>query len=97
MIQPWWWLSFAEGEQFLGATIVQAGTTIESALVVAQVLEIHPGGEAVGFPMDDDRLPNPGWRGRLLTLAEAQHIENEANRLWLEADEAAAAAEGSAP
>ena len=70
----WWWLSFADpkrpaGEQFLGVAIVQ-GLDVVTAALVAHRLGINPGGQVAGIPLDDDRIPGPEYRERLLSRRE---------------------------
>ncbi len=49
----WWYLSFAEPGNWLGAIIVQ-GQGFATALDRANRLGINPGGEVQGFPLSED-------------------------------------------
>ena len=76
MTYTWWWLSFIDpehpvGEKFLGAVILQAGPTIESAAKQAWHAGLNPGGEVAGRICPNDLLPPEEYRGRLLDREQA--------------------------
>jgi hypothetical protein len=70
---PYYWLSFAssekpQGEQFLGATIVEADTPV-GAVRKAWNLGINPGGQVTIFRIPFDQyaeLLRPEWIERLI-------------------------------
>lgn len=66
----WWWLSFADGEQFLGVAVIRAGSFPE-AIRVAHILGCNPGGEVHGEVLERDTIPS-GYAERLLTRAEVE-------------------------
>jgi hypothetical protein len=69
----WWWLSFADGGEFLGATLVSAGSFVE-AVAVTHRLGINPGGEVQGTEMP--LMPvDAEWTNRLLSLADVRAID----------------------
>ena len=66
-----WWLSFCDtrrpdGYQFLGVAIVEADGFLQ-AIDKAHVLNINPGGEVRGFPVQD--IPSE-YHDRLLSREE---------------------------
>jgi hypothetical protein len=72
----WWWLNFEDpnspkGSQFLGVAIVEA-TDLPSAIGVAQILGINPGGEADGVEIRPERLPPAAYRNRLLSRIDVK-------------------------
>jgi len=73
----WWWLSFAderrpEGQQFLGACMVQAWG-MGTAVAEAHRRKLNPGGEVIGLAIPDGAPePLPEWTNRLLTRASAR-------------------------
>lgn len=79
--KSWFWLSFADpqrpkGEQFLGATIIEAHS-FDAALRRAWHRGVNPGGEVRGTQLPDDwikRVPQ-SYHGRVLTRAECQEID----------------------
>lgn len=76
----WWWLSFAdqdrpEGERFLGVLIVY-GPTFGDAIDISWSRKLNPGGEVLGFGIDDVTMLRiePKYRDRLLTRNEATAV-----------------------
>lgn len=66
----WWYLSFASEAAFLGGVIVEAASKV-GAVRQASRLGINPGGEALVMAIsDDDPLPAPEFRNRLLTVED---------------------------
>lgn len=82
--EHWWWLSFSDperpkGSQFLGVAIVKA-RGMGTATVAASLLGINPGGHVWGVAIDDERVPPPEYRERLLSRTDAQLAERAAIR-----------------
>lgn len=89
----WWWLSFAdgslaEGEQFLGACIVQ-GTEmimgvprISDPVPQAHLLGINPGGEVQLQRIPDEREVLPEWCNRLMNREECEALDVEMKERW---------------
>lgn len=76
----WWWLSFcdparAQGDQFLGACIVE-GRTIPDAVRQAWRVGSNPGGEVMATAVDAASLSRWGdeWRNRLLTREDCAKL-----------------------
>lgn len=63
----WWWLSFAGEEGFRGVAVVFADSFLR-AVVLTKRLQINPGGEVMGRPLE--RPPAPRYRNRLLSRDE---------------------------
>ena len=88
MPEGWlWWLSYVDperaappGEQvpggpgFLGVVVVEAPGPVH-ATVRASELGLNPGGEAKMFAVPAADVP-PEYRYRLLSFAEAQHVNS---------------------
>jgi len=79
---PLWWLSFCDtgspqGDQFLGAVIVQA-PTLPAAVTRSHVLGVNPGGQVAVLGPMPARI-GPEWRDRLLSKAEAESVPEPAN------------------
>ena len=75
---PWWWLSFVdpelpEGDRFLGVCVVQ-GANVVDAVERAWALGCNPGGAVAGWVLPPLEEPDPEWRERLLTRAEAEAL-----------------------
>jgi hypothetical protein len=69
----WWWLSFADGDGFLGAALVAARDFVD-AVDVTHRLGINPGGEVLGTEMP--LMPvDAEWTNRLLSLADVRAID----------------------
>ncbi len=68
---PWWYLSFADEGQFLGACLVQAPDAL-AAPARAHVLGINPGGQCMILEVTEiDKSPfTPEHRNRLLSKEE---------------------------
>ncbi len=69
----WWWLSFADGDGFLGAALVAARDFVD-AVDVAHRLGINPGGEVLGSEMPSMPV-DAEWTNRLLSLADVRAID----------------------
>ncbi len=52
-MMKWFWLSFATDTEALGVAIVQ-GMDLEDATLRARALGINPGGEVMGYPIDEN-------------------------------------------
>jgi hypothetical protein len=85
-----WWLSFCDaslpaGTQFLGACIVEGGTSgdlkadLAVAIQNAWRLECNPGGEIKFQEVAPSIEPHikPKWRNRLLTRTECEQFDLE--------------------
>lgn len=78
--RPMMWMSFvdtetSEGGKFLGVCVVPAASAIE-AIAVSHAMGCNPGGEVLMVPpFGSDLLPEGEWVGRLLTRAEAEHLD----------------------
>jgi hypothetical protein len=77
---PWWWLSFAdgtrpEGEQFLGALVMQ-GDVFQHVLTVSHALGLNPGGEIEFVPIPREKMQAipEGARNRLLSREDAEAL-----------------------
>jgi hypothetical protein len=76
----WWWLSFCdpslpEGDQFLGACIVQAKGFL-LATMRARMLGCNPGGECQGVgPMEELPPALANATDRLLSRAECEELD----------------------
>jgi hypothetical protein len=76
----WWWLSFCdptkpEGQQFLGACIVQARGFF-TATLQAHRLGCNPGGECRGSgPIPLEHKIKERWVNRLLTKEECEEFD----------------------
>ncbi len=66
---PWFYLSFASKEKFLGGCIVEARSA-EEAPRVAAAHGINPGGEVLVIPSPEPDRPGPLPTYRLLSRAE---------------------------
>ncbi len=62
----WWYLSFADDTAFRGGVVVR-GTDVESATKEAHRLKINPGGQVLGVPIPEGKVPVAAYRDRLLT------------------------------
>lgn len=71
---PWWWLSFADDDGFLGVAIVR-GLDLGSASMAAHGEKCNPGGECLGFSIPQDMDVPERFQGRLLTQAEAKELD----------------------
>lgn len=70
----WWFLSFCDnarpaGQQWTGVCAVQGSYMID-ALRAAWALRVNPGGEALGTPIPQDKIPAAEFRNKLLTTRE---------------------------
>jgi hypothetical protein len=67
----WWWLSFANDEEFLGLVLIKAGGLM-SAVSATHMLGINPGGQVAGWPLPGIPDPPERYVYRLLdrTIAE---------------------------
>lgn len=77
-VLPWWWLSFASEDGFLGVCIVQGGGMM-AAHMQACMLGCNPGGQIVGFeapPAALAKIPD-SMRNRLLTREEAESLQGK--------------------
>lgn len=69
-VRYWWWLSFVQGDRFLGVALVDAPDEAAAPILRAQELRCNPGGAvAMVGPLPEDKLPNERYRRRLLTTA----------------------------
>jgi hypothetical protein len=84
--EPWWWLSFADGDlpkgqQFLGACIVRGTEPImghprpTDPVPEAWRQGCNPGGEVAMHRVPDDREPPAEWCNRLLTREECAALD----------------------
>lgn len=88
IVKPLWWLSFANeheegspvGSGFLGVVILRARDMIE-AVRIAHILQINPGGQAMGIAMPPDFNPPDKFRNRLLTRAEVEELQGTAKTM----------------
>lgn len=89
------WLSFIDpkrptGDQFIGVVIVEA-PTFDLAVLSAHMSECHPGGEAAGVELPDEKVVVPAeFRNKLLTrdqLAELETVFEKQRAAELSADE----------
>lgn len=68
----YFYISFANGEKFLGATVIQADS-VEHSIEVATANGLNPGGEAAIIEVPQDYEPTPnmlGMIGRLVSKEE---------------------------
>jgi hypothetical protein len=71
---PWWWLSFATEEKFLGVVIIR-GSGFVPAIRNAHILGINPGGEVRGLELPPD-VTIPDWAKKtLLDKDQATNLE----------------------
>lgn len=70
----WWWLSFVKDDTFAGVAIVR-GDGVITASQRAWELDINPGGQVAGWPLDV--IPPTEWRNRLLSRDEVTLLELE--------------------
>ena len=80
MSMKFYYLSFSDGEDFLGAAIVSAFSS-EGAVEVSHSLGINPGGqvqghEVVGPSKDESLTVPPEFVGKLLGDAELSRLAN---------------------
>lgn len=69
----WRYLSFADEDGFRGVVIIQAHGIVDAAFR-AGLARINPGGEILSFVLQDEDLPAPEWRNRLLSEADLRAI-----------------------
>ena len=74
----YWLLEFydpaaAPGEGFRGATIIW-GVDADDAVDLALLFEAHPGGEARARQIPRQKVPDQGWRERVLSAAELREL-----------------------
>jgi hypothetical protein len=69
------YLSFAGPEGFRGCCVVKA-PDLDSAIHLATMLGINPGGECVGFPFDMTDCP-PKYHDRLLSKEDVAAMDLE--------------------
>lgn len=72
--ERWWWLSFADNEHNRGVVIVRARGML-NAVREASRRKINPGGEVVGFPLDDGQ--EPGIYANLLLTKDGAEIASK--------------------
>jgi hypothetical protein len=72
----WWWLSFYDGGEFLGSTIVRGDGLVEAFKAAARI-DACPDGEVHGWQLADGRVPEAQYRGRLLNPTEAEILIDE--------------------
>jgi hypothetical protein len=77
--EQWHYLSFA-GDVFLGAAIVKAHGIVHASLV-CHGLGINPGGQVLGAPIPDDKLPAKQYLNRLLTREDIQEFWPDAKTI----------------
>jgi hypothetical protein len=83
--KPWWWLSYAMGERFMGVTIVQ-GFNFADAVNRANQLRISvPGAEIYGEDLGDEWKPRNNELDRLLDRAESEAVFGSVKQV-IEAD-----------
>ena len=74
MAEPFWWLSFAdgnrpEGQQFIGVIIGQ-GYNIEAVITETHLREINPGGSCAFAQIPPEHVPLPEFHWVLLSYAD---------------------------
>lgn len=74
----WWWLSFVNPQtrQFLGCTVVKAGS-FEEAVAISHVNETNPGGECAGCEYDIKADPPTALRALVTSKGEANRLAEE--------------------
>lgn len=67
----WWWLSFAGDDGWLGGCVVE-GANVMAACERAWEIGCNPGGDVLGFSLDEKNAAvfPEALRGRLLQAAE---------------------------
>jgi hypothetical protein len=70
-----WYLSYADEDQFRGGVIVRAFGFVH-ACQRARDLQINPGGQIQGVPCPPEQVPPPKYQDRLLSLAELKEFWN---------------------
>ena len=70
--QQWWWLSFCDGDRFLGVAIVSAVDLISATRTAAR-LGINPGGQVRGSARRES-VPER-FRERLLQMADIAELK----------------------
>jgi len=78
--KQFWYLSFADDDQFLGGAIVYAPGFV-TARAYLSAWGINPGGECRGLPIPPDHVPPKAFHSRLLTLEELTSIWGEMKKL----------------
>ena len=63
---PWWYLSFVGEDRWLGGCLVEA-TDIHDAVDIAWKAGCNPGGEVLGFQIDDDAPRPPELQYKLVS------------------------------
>lgn len=81
----WWYLSFAGKEGWRGALVVEARGFI-SAVTMASLLCLNPGGEVKGFLVPPDKLPAKEFTYRLLNKADLESAWGEQVKTMAEWD-----------
>jgi hypothetical protein len=73
--ERWWWLSFANEKGFLGAVVVRAHGFV-TAIELARLMGINPGGECQGAEIPEPEKAGPPYpeqfANRLLSREEIE-------------------------
>jgi len=74
-----WWLSFADperpkGTQFLGVIVIEAAS-FEEAILKTWALKLDPGGEVMGYEMDEREQLDEKYHNRLLSAKELEEAD----------------------
>lgn len=65
MKDPWFYLSFAGEDGFLGA-VVSRGRNVHDAYLRAKAKGVTPVGQVLGVPIPENQIPHARFRHRLL-------------------------------
>lgn len=79
-IEPWWYLSFAGEEGFLGGVVVGPAGGIAEAVQLARRRNCNPGGEVLGCPIPPTLVPPERFRFRLMDKEQVQEMETAVQR-----------------